>query len=103
MKKSLSLAVSAALFMAVAAPSFAGPVESACLRSDRKQASRALCGCIQQVADMTLRGSDQRKVARFFRDPDQAQKVKMSKTASDDAFWERYQAFGAQAEAYCAR
>lgn len=97
-----ALAVSAVFVAALAAPSFAGPIESACLRSDRKGVNRQLCGCIQQVADMTLRGSDQRKAAAFFRDPERAQKVKMSKSASDDAFWERYMAFGEQAEAYCA-
>lgn len=102
MKKSLVLALAATTVLAAAAPSFAGAIESACLRSDRKAANRALCGCIQQVADMTLRGSDQRRVVSFFKDPEKAQKVKMSKSTSDDAFWERYKAFGEQAEAYCA-
>ena len=81
---------------------FAGPIERACLNSDRKGASRALCGCIQQVADMTLRGGDQRRAASFFKNPDKAQQVKMSKRNADDAFWDRYKAFGEQAEAYCA-
>jgi hypothetical protein len=79
----------------------AGPIERACLRSDRDAANRAMCGCIQDVADQTLRGSDQRRAATFFKDPDKAHKVWMSKSKSDDAFWERYKAFGAQAEAYC--
>ena len=82
---------------------FAGPIEQACNRSDRQAASRSLCNCIGQVADMTLRGGDQKRVASFFKDPDKAQDVKMSKRDSDDAFWERYQAFTEQAEAYCAR
>lgn len=98
----LALVLAALTAPIVSAPAIAGPIESACLRSNRKEASRQLCNCIQQVADMTLRGSDQRKAAKFFRDPDQAQKVKMSKSKSDDAFWDRYQSFGAQAEAYCA-
>ncbi|HMO07443.1 MAG TPA: hypothetical protein PKD10_07305 [Paracoccaceae bacterium] len=79
----------------------AGPIEAACMASDRRAASRALCGCIQQAADMTLRGGDQRKAARFFRDPDQAQQVRMSKSDSDNAFWARYKAFGATAETLC--
>ena len=79
----------------------AGPVEAACLRSDRSAANRSLCDCIGQVADQTLRGSDQRRAATFFRDPDKAHKVWMSKSNADDAFWDRYKAFGAQAEAYC--
>jgi hypothetical protein len=102
MKNTLSLAVCTAFALTFAAPSFAGPIESACLRSDRKAANRALCGCIQQVADMTLRGGDQRRAASFFRDPDKAQQVKMSKRDNDDAFWDRYKSFGDQAEAYCA-
>lgn len=102
MKKTLSLVVCTAFAIAIAAPVVAGPIESACLRSDRQQANRQLCDCIQQVADMTLRGTDQRRAASFFRDPEKAQKVKMSKSATDDAFWERYQAFGEQAEAFCA-
>lgn len=80
----------------------AGPIENACLRSDRQQASRALCGCIQQVADMTLRGSDQRKAASFFKDPEQAQKVRMSKRDSDNEFWARYTNFSETAQAFCA-
>jgi len=80
----------------------AGPVEGACNRSDRSAANRSLCACVGQVADMTLRGSDQKRAASFFKDPDRAQDVKMSQRDSDDAFWERYKAFGAMAEAYCA-
>ena len=80
----------------------AGPIETACNRSDRQAASRSMCDCIGQVADSTLRGGDQKRVASFFKDPDRAQDVKMSKRDSDDAFWERYQEFTAQAEAYCA-
>ena len=102
MKKSILFAVS----MAVAIPvmsSFAsaGPIENACNRSERKAANRQLCACIQQVADMTLKGGDQRRAVAFFKDPEKAHKVWMSKTNSDDAFWERYKAFGAQAQADC--
>lgn len=79
----------------------AGPIESACNRSDRDAASRALCSCIQQVADMTLESRDQRRAAVFFRDPDQANETWLSKRPQDDAFWERYKNFGATAEAYC--
>lgn len=78
----------------------AGPIRNACLRTDK--GNRSVCACIQQVADMTLRGGDQRRAARFFSDPDKAHETWLSQRASDDAFWERYKAFGAQAEAYCA-
>lgn len=84
------------------APVAAGPIESACMASERRAANRALCGCIQQAADMTLRGGDQRKAARFFTDPDRAQRVRMSKSDSDNEFWARYRAFGDAAQALCA-
>jgi hypothetical protein len=103
MKKPLLLALCAAVALPVLSSfAAAGPIESACMRSGRKQANRALCGCIQQVADMTLQRRDQSRAAAFFRDPEKAHKVWMSKSKSDDDFWDRYKAFGAQAEAYCA-
>ena len=80
----------------------AGPVEAACNRSNRDAATRSLCACIGQVADQTMRGADQRRAAGFFKDPDKAHKVWVSQSGSDDAFWDRYKAFGDQAEAYCA-
>jgi len=83
-------------------PVAAGPIERACMRSDRDAANRAICSCIQQVADMTLRNGDQRRAAKFFADPDRAHETWMSQRESDDAFWERYKNFGATAEAYCA-
>ena len=94
----------AATLLALALPmtAVAGPIESASLKPDRKAASRSLCGCIQQVADMTLSGGEQRKAAKFFRDPDQAQKVRMSKSDRDNEFWARYKNFGETAQAYCA-
>ena len=81
----------------------AGPIDSACVHSDRGAGNRALCGCVQQVANMTLSSGDQRRAAAFFRDPQQAQNVRMSKTGGDNAFWARYKNFAATAEAYCAR
>ena len=92
--------VAAGLALAGSAAS-AGVVENACLKSDRK-VSRALCGCIQQVADQTLTGSDQRKAARFFRDPDAAQEMRVSKSAANNDFWKKYKNFGDTAQAYCA-
>lgn len=80
----------------------AGPIQSACMQSNRSAASAGLCSCIQRVADITLGGADQRRAASFFRNPDKAQEVHMSKSRSDDAFWDRYQIFGQQAEMACA-
>lgn len=101
-KPMLALALMALALPLSATLAAAGPIESACLRSDRKAANRATCGCIQQVADMTLRGADQRRAAKFFADPDEAQETRVSKSDRDNEFWARYKAFGAQAEAYCA-
>ncbi len=78
-----------------------GPINSACMGSGRNEASGTLCGCIQAIADDTLTGGDQRKAARFFRDPHEAQVVKMSKTTYDDEFWDRYQDFATRAERSC--
>lgn len=103
MKKPVLLAtlavLSLSLFSAMAA---AGPIQSACIRSDVPAATRAMCGCIQQAADQTLSNADQRRAATFFKDPDKAHKVWLSKSEKDDEFWERYKNFGATAEAYCA-
>jgi hypothetical protein len=79
----------------------AGPIEQACLRSDRKAVSLAACSCIQGVADFALEASDQRKVAGFFKDPERAEKARAADGKSDEAFWARYEAFGSQAEVYC--
>ena len=78
-------------------------IENACIQSDRAQGNRGLCNCIQRAADATLTRTDQRRAARFFRDPDQAQVVRMSKTRADNDFWTRYRSFGDLAEQYCAR
>src|SRR5690606_4035064 len=81
----------------------AGPIDSACVRSDRGARSGSLCGCIQQVANKTLSTADQRRAAAFFRNPDQAQQVRMSRSDADNAFWRRYTSFAGTAEAYCSR
>lgn len=91
--------LSVALVLAGSA-AFAGPIDSACQRAGRT-ADRALCGCIQQVADMTLSKSDQRRASAFFKDPQKAQDVRASSRASDNDFWARYKNFAATAEAYC--
>ncbi|HKK98033.1 MAG TPA: hypothetical protein VJ928_07605 [Marivita sp.] len=78
-----------------------GPISRACLSSDRRARNARLCGCIQTVANRSLSGADQRKASRFFRDPQRAMDVKMSKTAADDAFWDRYRAFASRSEGLC--
>lgn len=97
----MRIALSVVLLAAAAGPALAGPIETACLRSERSGGNRAVCGCIQQVADMTLTGSDQRLAARFFSDPDRAQEIRQSDRRSHEAFWQRYRNFGETAEVYC--
>ncbi|MDR5652104.1 hypothetical protein [Ruixingdingia sedimenti] len=94
----------AATLLAITAPVavHAGAIENACIQSDRSRGNRALCGCIQQAADMTLRNADQRRAAGFFRDPHQAQEVRMSKSNADNEFWQRYRSFISAAEGMCA-
>ena len=100
--KSILLAATAVAFLPVlSSVAVAGPIERACLASDRG-GSRSLCGCIQQAADMTLSGGDQKRAAKFFKDPEAAHATWTSQSKSDDAFWERYKSFGQTAEAYCA-
>lgn len=55
------------------------------------------------MARQTLTRAEQRRAARFFRDPDEAQRVRMSRSAEDNRFWARYRAFGEAAEASCRR
>ena len=101
MKPYMLLAAAAAFFPVMSSVAMAGPIERACMASDRG-GNRSLCGCIQQAADMTLSGGDQKRAAKFFKDPDAAHATWISQSKSDDAFWERYKSFGQTAEAYCA-
>lgn len=98
------LAVALALGGIALAPhatSAAGTIESACLRSDRPAANRALCGCLQNVADAVLSSSQQKQGATFFADPHKAQEVKASKRPADNAFWERWELFADTAVKHC--
>lgn len=83
-------------------PLVAGSIEKACLSSDRNAATREMCACIQEAADVTLNTADQRRAAKFFANPDKAQEVRQSDQRSDEAFWDRYKSFGEMAEAWCA-
>ncbi|MEO9827043.1 MAG: hypothetical protein ABJF50_21795 [Paracoccaceae bacterium] len=76
-------------------------VGNACLSSDRGAGQLSLCSCIQKAADQTLSRRDQKRAASFFADPDLAQTTRRSDTKRDEAFWERYQAFGDVARKHC--
>lgn len=97
--------LTAIISLAMLAPAavLAGPLENACNRSDRPGANRALCRCIDAVASQTLTRTEQRRAARFFANPDEAQSVRMSRTNADNEFWRRYRAFGEAAERSCTR
>jgi hypothetical protein len=79
----------------------AGRIEKACLEAGRSSASRQLCGCIQDVADRMFTRTEQKRLVEFFEDPHLTQVLRQSDKASDERFWEKYQAFGAAAESYC--
>jgi hypothetical protein len=96
----LLVAVAATVIGAGAA--FAGPIGNACLESPRAGGNAALCRCIQAAADATLTPAEQRRAARFFRDPHAAQETRASTTEADNLFWDRYVAFGRLAEGQCA-
>ena len=97
MRAMLALAGCFTIFAGFAA---AGPVGSACLQSDRG-ANPPLCACIQNAANMTLSGADQKRAARLFADPDKAEEIRISDSASNRAFWERYQGFASAAGSLC--
>ena len=78
----------------------AGPVGFACLQSGRG-ASQPLCACIQNAANMTLSGLDQKLAARLFTNPEKAEEMRVSDSARNRAFWERYQGFASAAGALC--
>lgn len=95
------IVIAVAAVVLTAPLAIAGPIDSACVKSDRARGNKPLCSCIQQVAHQTLSRGDQRLAASFFRDPHRAQEVRMSKRDNDNAFWARYKRFAATAEAYC--
>ena len=97
----IRIAAVAILAVILANPLFAEQIERACLKSDRGQGNRSLCGCIQDAANLTLTSRDQRHAATFFSDPHRAQEVRQSDRRSDEAFWERYRNFGQTAETFC--
>ncbi len=78
-----------------------GDLAKACIAGGRDAANRALCSCVQQVANQSLNGADQRRAAGFFADPQEAQDTRQSDRSSDEAFWDRYRAFADRAEASC--
>lgn len=96
----IGIAMSASVMTAPAADA-GTTIERACMKSNRRAASRPLCKCIQRVADQILTRSDQRRAAKFFKDPQKAQDMRQSDNASHEDFWKRYKAFGTSAGNVC--
>ncbi len=78
-----------------------GDVSKACLAGGRQAANPALCSCVQQAANQTLTGAEQRRAATFFADPQRAQDTRQSSGSADRNFWTRYRAFTSLAETMC--
>ena len=78
-----------------------GDVGQACMDAGRRDASPALCTCVQQVANRTLSSRDQSRAVAFFDDPQLAQDTRQSDRSSDEAFWGRYKAFTELATEIC--
>ena len=92
--------VVAAVLAAAAGSAQANTIRQACLTSERVS-SPGLCSCIQAAADRTLSARDQKVAASFFKDPDRAEEMRMSKRRTHEAFWDRYKEFGAVAASVC--
>ncbi len=104
MKKLVLAMLSIAMLSSVAPiPAIAGlgVIDRACRQSDRSASSPQLCSCIQKVANSSLNMRERRKVAKWFKSPDKAEKVRMSDRSSDEALWQKYKAFGVQANKSC--
>ncbi len=96
-----SLLLSTGLALSFANTASAGALERACNASEQQGGNRNLCGCIQQVADLTLNGREQKLAAGFFKDPQKAQVMRQSARRRDETFWQKYLAFGESAALYC--
>lgn len=79
----------------------AGTIERACIKMDRKAATRSTCSCIQKVANRNLSRKDQKMAAKFFNDPHLAQETRQSDNSSKERFWLRYKAWGEKANQQC--
>ncbi len=100
-KHAAALALALSLMPLTNTIAVAGPISNACIQADRKSASRSLCNCIQSVANRALSRSEQRTAARFFKDPEKAQKMRRSDSSAHEKFWDRYAAFSKSATSQC--
>jgi hypothetical protein len=102
MKYLLSAVLCAGTLTVVTPPPVeAGAISRACLNAGRKASSPALCRCIQRVANDSLSRGERKTVAKWFKDPHQAQVVRQSSRSSDERLWKKYRAFGSRASKVC--
>ena len=78
-----------------------GTIGTACMESGRRDASPALCTCVQQVADQSLSSREQSRAVAFFDDPQLAQDTRQSDDPRDEEFWQRYIGFTELASEIC--
>ena len=97
----LAVALTPVTIVTTASEAVAGPIDRACMSSDRRARSPQLCGCIQRVANQTLSRNDQRMAAKFFRNPQMAQDIRQSSNHNHEVFWRKYRAFGETAATPC--
>lgn len=98
--KTGALPLAVAALLAVPTTVSANAIQRACNASDRN-ASRALCSCIGDVAGDLLSGSQIREGARWFDDPQRAQDVRQSDRARDEEMWQAWRTFSSAAQQRC--
>lgn len=96
-----TLILSIALLLASMTLVSAGPIERACLKADRRAASRTLCSCIEDAAKPMFSRSQLRRIAKFFDDPHLSQVLRQSNRSGDEQLWDKYKAWGVAARSQC--
>lgn len=102
MKRLLTLALMGALLTpVVASMAEAGPLQRACMSSDRKAKSRGMCRCLDKVAKGRLSSGEQRLAATFFKDPHKAQEIRQSDNRMHEKFWKKYKVYSGAVSRRC--
>ncbi|MHA3977567.1 hypothetical protein ACW9UR_07790 [Halovulum sp. GXIMD14794] len=97
-RATLAIVLGAAVLAAPVPGLAAGITESACLRSARSPGP-SVCRCAQSLADVSLSRSDQRQAAKIIAEPDHY--LKLREKRGQQAFLDRYRAWGKAAEMRC--
>ncbi len=97
----LAAAIASTVIALATSAGAAQSIERACLQSGSPASSRALCGCIQDAANLTLAPAEQKLAASFFRDPAKAEEIRQSTRRTHRKFWERYKAYVETAGTFC--